>query len=152
MLLEKHGAKSDIKDYLMSLFRQIIILLLASLTLAAISYAVVGNVDIAKENEITLATALGKANVLWVDARGADAYESAHIPEAILLNEDDWDNLIVGLLDRWRPDVTVVVYCSSSACNASQSVAQRLTKDFEFNNIYVLKDGWHAWQNRENSK
>ena len=136
----------------MSLPRQIIVLLLASLFVSALCYAIVGKIDISKENEITLATALAKAEVLWVDARGVDAYETGHIPGAVLLNEDDWDNLVVGLLDRWNPELTVVVYCSSSSCNASQSVALRLTNDFQFDNIYVLKDGWNAWQNKANSK
>ena len=136
----------------MNLGKQIIIILLASLLVSTISYAIVGKINTTKENEITLSAALAEANVLWVDARAIDVYEKEHIPEAILLNEDDWDNLIIGFLDNWNPDMTVVVYCSGAACNASHSVALRLTSDYEIGNVYVLKDGWNAWENRANSK
>ena len=33
-------------------------------------------------------------NVMWVDARPADEFESDHIPGAILLNEDSWNELL----------------------------------------------------------
>jgi len=136
----------------MSLFKQIALLLLASLVLSAASYAIVGEIDLSKENEITLATALAKENVLWVDARGIDAYETEHIPGAVLLNEDDWDQLIVAFLDAWNPDITIVVYCSSAACNASQAVALRLSNDYQLENVTVLKEGWEAWKNKTDSK
>ena len=136
----------------MTLGTQITVLLIVSLLLSAITYVIVGKIDISKENEITLDVALAKTNVLWVDARGVDAYEKEHVPKALLLNEDDWEQLIIAFLDAWNPDITVVVYCTSAACNASQAVALRLTTDYEIENVYVLKDGWDAWKNKKKSK
>lgn len=85
------------------------------------------------------------ARVVWVDARGRSAFKQAHIPEAVLLNEDEWDALLPGLLERWRPGDRVVVYCDSAECHASAELARRLREEVGLPEVYVLYDGWTAW-------
>ena len=46
---------------------------------------------------------LGKT-ALWVDARSAKEYDAEHLPGAILLNLEDWDNLFPSFLEQWQPD------------------------------------------------
>jgi rhodanese-related sulfurtransferase len=83
--------------------------------------------------------------VLWVDARPASAYGKRHVPDAISLNESEWERLLPGFLEAWRPDVKVVVYCDSQACNSSEEVARRLRRELNLDEVFVLKGGWSSW-------
>ncbi len=85
--------------------------------------------------------------VLWVDAREAQAYDADHIPDAILLNETEWNRLIPGFLAAWRPGAKVVVYCNARACDASEEVTRRLQRELNLSDVYVLKGGWDSWKN-----
>jgi rhodanese-related sulfurtransferase len=100
-----------------------------------------------EEGEILLEDALAIENVTWVDARGAAAFQAAHIPEAILLNEDTWDDLFEGFLLAWDGESQIVVYCDSRTCAASKGVAERLKESLGLENVLVLKGGWETWLN-----
>lgn len=84
--------------------------------------------------------------VIWVDARPEAEFARAHIPGALLLNEDDWDAQLRTFLTAWAPERKVVVYCSAQSCSASHAVAERLRKEAELKNVHVLEGGWEAWQ------
>ena len=86
--------------------------------------------------------------VLWVDARPRQRFEAGHIPGAVLLNEDEWDALVPEFLDQWEPEKTIVVYCDGGTCNASNAVAERLKKELQVENVFVLKGGIAAWHAR----
>jgi rhodanese-related sulfurtransferase len=99
--------------------------------------------------EETLPTILNWGeNVFWIDARSADEYAAEHVPGAILLNLDDWDQLFPKFLDRWSPGKRVVVYCSASTCELSREVAERLRKN-GISPVFVLKGGWEAWKTKK---
>jgi rhodanese-related sulfurtransferase len=87
-------------------------------------------------------------SVLWVDARPADDYRTDHIPGAILLNLESWDELLPNFLDQWSPEKKVVVYCSAATCELSHEVAERLRKS-GITSVFVLKGGWEAWKTRK---
>ena len=98
-----------------------------------------------KSDEITLATTRSwRENVLWVDARAQADFEKAHIPGAVLLNENTWDELLLDVL-RAAPGRALVVYCSSSRCQSSHEVARRLRDEVGLPHVYVLRGGWEAW-------
>src|SRR6516162_1888240 len=63
------------------------------------------------------------SNALCEDARSRHEYEAEHVPGALLLNLEEWDNLFPGFLDQWSPDRKVVVYCDSMSCEMSHEVA-----------------------------
>lgn len=84
-------------------------------------------------------------NVMWVDARPTEEFERDHIPGAILLNEDSWNELLSQFLGEWSPDKKVIVYCSAQSCNAAGEVARRLRQEAGLNNILVLQGGWEEW-------
>ncbi len=84
-------------------------------------------------------------NAMWVDARPDDEFARAHVPGAISLNEDRWNELLPQFLARWSPEKKVVVYCSSLSCNAALEVAKRLRDEAELKNVYVLAGGWEEW-------
>ena len=96
------------------------------------------------EVELPQAQAWGET-VMWVDARPAAQYESEHIPNATLLNEDRWQELLPPMLNAWSPEKRVVVYCSSQSCAASHEVARRLREEAGLKNVFVLHGGWEAW-------
>ena len=84
-------------------------------------------------------------NVIWVDARPDNEFERDHIPGAILLNEDSWNELLPQFLGQWSPEKRVVVYCSAQSCNASREVAKRLRDEAQLRNVFVLDGGWEEW-------
>ncbi|MCS7063739.1 MAG: rhodanese-like domain-containing protein [Methylacidiphilales bacterium] len=102
--------------------------------------------DSLREGEIAIAEAWKiREEVLWVDARSQGEYEQAHIPGAVLLNEDQWNDRVQDVLMRWRPERRTIVYCSTTGCQASHHVAERLRK-MGLTDVWVLKGGWERWQ------
>jgi len=85
---------------------------------------------------------------IWVDARPDNEFAREHVPGAISLNEDHWNELLPQFLALWSPDKKVVVYCSAASCNLARDVARRLRKTTEppMKNVFVLEGGWEAWQ------
>ena len=84
-------------------------------------------------------------NVIWVDARPDEEFARDHVPGALSLNEDRWNELLPQFLAVWSPGKKVVVYCSSLSCNASREVARRLHKEAQLSDVFVLEGGWEAW-------
>jgi rhodanese-related sulfurtransferase len=87
------------------------------------------------------------AGAIWVDARPDADFEHDHIPGAISLNEDRWNELLPPFLQQhWSPEKKIVVYCSSQSCNLAGDVARRLREEAGLpNEIRVLKGGWEEW-------
>ena len=86
-------------------------------------------------------------NVIWIDARNEVDYTAGHIPNAILLNDSDWETGIYDLMDIWLGNTRpIVVYCSSAQCNASKRIATRLRDALPDAEVYSLKGGWEAWE------
>ncbi|PZR72737.1 MAG: hypothetical protein DLM73_12480 [Chthoniobacterales bacterium] len=101
---------------------------------------------IAASDMVTLAQARAwGANVIWVDARPEEEFAREHVPGALLLNEDRWNELLPQMLMAWSPEKRVVVYCSSQSCGASREVARRLREEAQLKNVFVLDGGWEAW-------
>lgn len=87
------------------------------------------------------------ADAIWIDARPEAEFETDHVPDAILLNEDRWNELLPQFLQqRWSPEKKLVVYCSAESCNLAGDVARRLREEAKLpNQIRVLKGGWEEW-------
>ena len=84
-------------------------------------------------------------NAIWVDARPDEEFVHDHVPGALSLNEDRWNELLPEFLAAWSPGKKVIVYCSSLSCNASREVARRLRKEAQLPDVFVLEGGWEAW-------
>ena len=84
-------------------------------------------------------------NAVWVDARPDEEFVHDHVPGALSLNEDRWNELLPEFLATWSPGKKVIVYCSSLSCNASREVARRLRKEAQLPDVFVLEGGWEAW-------
>jgi rhodanese-related sulfurtransferase len=84
-------------------------------------------------------------DAIWIDARPDEEFASDHIPGALSLNEDRWNELLPQFLAAWSPEKKIVVYCSSQSCNSSREVARRLRDEAQLKNVFVLKGGWEEW-------
>jgi len=86
---------------------------------------------------------------LWIDARPQEDFEREHVPGALLLNEDRWNELLPQMLATWSPEKRVVVYCSSESCGSSREIARRLREEARLPKVFVLGGGWEAWVKRK---
>ena len=84
-------------------------------------------------------------NAIWVDARPDNEFDRDHVPGALSLNEDRWNELLPQFLALWSPEKKVVVYCSTQGCNASREVAHRLRSEAQLKDVFVLEGGWEEW-------
>jgi rhodanese-related sulfurtransferase len=82
---------------------------------------------------------------IWVDARPQEEFSRDHVPGAISLNEDHWNDLLPQFLAAWSPGKKVVVYCSAQSCDLAREVAERLRKEAQLPDVFVLEGGWEAW-------
>lgn len=99
---------------------------------------------------VTIADAQGwGANAIWIDARPEAEFEQEHVPGALLLNEDRWNELLPQMLAAWSPEKRVVVYCGSESCGSSREVARRLRKEAQLKNVFVLEGGWESWRGKK---
>lgn len=89
------------------------------------------------------------ADALWLDARSRTDFEAAHVPGAVLLNEDEWEAQLPAVMERWDGRQTMLVYCGGESCHASDAVARRLRRELGEVNVLVLSGGWPAWQAEE---
>jgi rhodanese-related sulfurtransferase len=98
--------------------------------------------------DVDLARSWGES-AMWVDARPDNEFEANHIPRAIPLNEDRWNELLPQFLAQWSPEKKIVVYCSAASCNLAEDVARRLRNEAKLpNDIRVLQGGWEEWQKK----
>ncbi|MEI6560635.1 MAG: rhodanese-like domain-containing protein [Verrucomicrobiota bacterium] len=101
------------------------------------------------EGEIPLAAALKRLPPpLWIDARPEAEYRNEHIPGALPLNAEGWEQLVPRVLEAWEPERTAIVYCASPGAQASREVAERL-RDFKLGPVFVLQGGWKAWKQKD---
>jgi rhodanese-related sulfurtransferase len=84
-------------------------------------------------------------NAIWIDARPDNEFERDHVPGAIQLNEDRWNDLLGPFLATWSPEKRVVVYCSTQSCNLAIEVARRLRNETQIRDVFVLQGGWEEW-------
>lgn len=88
-----------------------------------------------------------QGRVLWIDARPQEQYEAGHVPDALLLNEQKFDDQLFNYLDTLQTNTKpIVIYCSGAKCEASRHVLERLKQTLPIENAFVLKGGWNAWQ------
>jgi rhodanese-related sulfurtransferase len=84
---------------------------------------------------------------LILDARPEIFFRLGHIPSALSLPRDDFENryhVLQTTLESYR-DKPMVVYCSSSDCPDSQMVAEALQK-LGYQHVRLFRGGWNEWE------
>lgn len=89
---------------------------------------------------------------LWLDARPAAEYAAGHVPGALRLTYESWEDDFAALAGAWDGRRVIVVYCGSASCQTSEGVARRLRADLGFAAVYALEGGWEAWRAREGGR
>lgn len=145
-----------------SLIREAIWVLALALVLAGSAYALrphvlpfglpEGDVDLADPTDadhafISLDAAMRhfkEGTAVFADARSAPAFNAGHIPGALNLAPqafDDWSSQVVAEISV---DEMVIVYCDGPQCSLSDELAEKF-EWLGYENVTVLKDGWGQW-------
>lgn len=99
------------------------------------------------ENEATVEEVrqMGSA-VVWIDARSEQDFEKGHVEGALLLNQEQWAELLWKHKDviEGIEGTPVVVYCDGERCRRSSEVAERLRAEMGLDPVFVLKGDWRA--------
>jgi len=100
-----------------------------------------GEVSLAQARELEAA-----GGVLWIDARIRSEYEKEHVPGAVLLNEQEWEQLMFDSVETLsRNDQPIVIYCDAQRCDTSHRLAEKL-RELGQPDVRVLAGGWQAWK------
>jgi len=81
------------------------------------------------------------ADIVVVDNQPKGAYDMEHIPGAVNF---PWAMQIKGPVNLPRNKV-LIFYCACSHEEDATDVAEKLMKEFGYNNIKVLEGGWLRW-------
>ena len=83
---------------------------------------------------------ISKQEVVVVDVRTVEAYNSSHIPGAILIPLYELESR----LDELNPSDYILVYCSTGGCQSE--AAPRILVENGFTHVWNLKGGFIQWQ------
>lgn len=100
------------------------------------------------ENEITLGEARQlDGEVVWIDARSDRVFANSHLEGALLLNQENWADLLWQHRDviEGIEGAAVIVYCDGKRCKRSGEIAERLRSELGLEPVYVLKGDWQEW-------
>jgi rhodanese-related sulfurtransferase len=87
-----------------------------------------------------------KKQGLILDARPEIFHRLGHVPGALSLPREDFENAYTNLRYRLESDrkQLLLVYCSDAGCEDSQMVADGLSK-LGYRRVFVFKGGWGEW-------
>ncbi len=88
--------------------------------------------------------ALDKRLALFIDARPAGQYAEGHIPGALNLPADEFNDAFPRLSPKIEASPFLIVYCDGAECSDSLHVAEQLI-GFGFRGTRVMVDGYRAW-------
>jgi rhodanese-related sulfurtransferase len=90
-------------------------------------------------------TAFEAGSALFLDARPTGDYAEGHIPGALSLPPDEFEQRFVELIDSITEAPALIIYCSGEECSDSIALAERLLETRD-TGIYVFEAGWRAWR------
>jgi len=88
---------------------------------------------------------VGAGEILFIDTRSHDQYDSGHIPDA---RNIEWRE-VLARKDEIPADKTVVLYCDTGLLSAKAHLALRLAG---YENVKVLQGGYLMWNREQGSK
>ncbi len=88
---------------------------------------------------------VGAGEILFIDTRSPDQYESGHIPDA---RNIEWREVLTRK-EEIPMDKTVVLYCDTGLLSAKAHFALRLAG---YENLKVLQGGYLMWSQEQDSK
>lgn len=85
-----------------------------------------------------------KSNVVFIDARGKNEYDEAHIKGALSIPAGSSQDLVKSLANELKGKV-LVTYCHGVGCHLSDKTAY-LLYDAGYRKIAIFFGGWPKWQ------
>jgi rhodanese-related sulfurtransferase len=98
-----------------------------------------------RDDEVSMALIRERfhGEVMWIDARPADQFAARHMPGALNVSEQQFDEQLVQHLDALQTNSKpVVLYCSGQKCEASRKVMERLKEMGFVKDAFIFKGGW----------
>lgn len=83
-------------------------------------------------------------NTIFVDARLEEDYKAGHIPRALNLPFEEFEQYYPKIEPLLSRDKNIITYCDGTECEASLFLA-RLLKTKGFKNLKVFFGGWTEW-------
>jgi rhodanese-related sulfurtransferase len=83
-------------------------------------------------------------NTIFLDARLEEDYKAGHIPRALNLPLDEFDQYYPKVELFLSKDKNIIAYCDGTECEASLFLA-RILKDKGFKNLKIFFGGWTEW-------
>jgi prepilin-type processing-associated H-X9-DG protein len=84
------------------------------------------------------------ANILFVDVRNQDRFESGHAPGALAIRPETYETMKDSIRALWRGQ-RIVIYGEGAGSDRALQVARKLRKDLDVPRILLLEGGWAAW-------
>lgn len=81
---------------------------------------------------------------IFIDARLPDEYAEGHLPGAINLPFERWDDYWDEVSPLLAPDAKIVIYCGGIDCELSVDVARELIY-LGYKNAYIFFGGYSKW-------
>ncbi len=81
---------------------------------------------------------------VFVDARSEEEFGQGHIPGALLLPLDDFDEVVSSWETLIPSDTLLIAYCGKG-CDSSWDVAEMLREE-GYSNLKVFYGGWDKWK------
>jgi rhodanese-related sulfurtransferase len=95
---------------------------------------------------------LEEAKALWktgaamfLDARSPADYAAGHIPNALNLPDEQFEDHYPEVAGMLTPDMRIVVYCDGVECELSHHLADRL-RSRNYKDVRILVNGWTTWR------
>lgn len=89
---------------------------------------------------------LQQPGTVLVDARSIYEYKLGHIPGALNLPVDNFDQVFRQVAPKLKPAKLVIVYCSGGSCGTSEEVAKKLMEHgLTGDRLAIFSDGLPGW-------
>jgi len=97
-----------------------------------------------------LARYVEEKKIVILDARPDVFYRLGHVPGALRLPRDDFENGYLVLKERLESDLAqlIVVYCSDASC-ADASLVKKGLNSLGYSNVAIFTGGWREWTQSE---
>jgi rhodanese-related sulfurtransferase len=92
------------------------------------------------------ARALLQNGAVLIDARDSDAYDYEHIPGAISIPMNSFEAKIEAFKSSTPASTVIIIYCSSSQCAISRTMAQLMMQKHGFTDVRDMTGGYAEWR------
>src|SRR5206468_5417773 len=80
---------------------------------------------------------LAQKQIVLVDARSPEYYQTQHIPGAVSLPATSTESELTAFAANYPKNTTLVVYCASAQCPLAGELSRTLRKKLGFTNVHV---------------